>query len=94
VINVWVTDRESDALVAFSAAKLLTKPADSRIAKVNVGQTPVGVTFIRDGTQIMVADANLNNVPGGESGLEPDGTLLVTDNGSGRLQAIDTGSLP
>ena len=29
-----------------------------------------------------------------EFGLEPDGMLLVTDNSSGQLQAIDTGSLP
>lgn len=123
---VWVTDRGSNALVAFSAAKLLTKPADSLIASVNVGQTPIGVTFIRGGTHIMVADANLNKLPGAntltlvsaqtavqdrgsgavlgfmpsagrvprEFGLEPDGTALVTDNGSGQVQAIGTGSLP
>jgi hypothetical protein len=29
-----------------------------------------------------------------EFGLAPGGTLLVTDNSSGQLQAIDTGSLP
>jgi DNA-binding beta-propeller fold protein YncE len=123
--DVWVTDRESNALVAFSADKLLSNPADSIIARVNVGQTPIGVTFIRGGTEIMVADSNLNHVPGADTltlvstqqalqgggsaavlgflpsgqtprefGLEPGGTLLVTDNSSGQLQAIDTGSLP
>jgi serine/threonine protein kinase/DNA-binding beta-propeller fold protein YncE len=123
--EVWVTDRESNALVAFSAAKLLTKPEHSLIARVNVGQNPIGETFIRGGTQIMVADANLSNYPGDytltlvstqgvlqggsggvlgvmpssgqkprEFGLEPGGTLLVSDTGSGQLQVIDTGSLP
>ncbi len=123
--DVWVTDRESNALVAFSAAKLLTKPADSLIARVNVGQNPIGATFIRGGTQIMVADANLNHYPGADTlmlvstqvalrggsgavlgvtpssgqmtrefGLEPGGTLLVSDSGSGKVQVIDTGSLP
>jgi DNA-binding beta-propeller fold protein YncE len=123
--DVWVTDRESNALVAFSAAKLLTKPAQSLIARVNVGQNPIGEIFIRGGTQIMVADANLSNYPGAytltlvstqaalqggsgavlgvmpsagqmprEFGLEPGGTLLVSDTGSGQLQVIDTGSLP
>jgi DNA-binding beta-propeller fold protein YncE len=123
--DVWVTDRESNALVAFSAAKLLTKPAHSLIARVNVGQNPIGEVFIRGGTQIMVADDNLNNYPGADTltlvstqgalqrgsgavlgvmpssghnarefGLEPGGTLLVTDSGSGKLQVIDTGSLP
>ncbi|HTZ23105.1 MAG TPA: serine/threonine-protein kinase, partial [Streptosporangiaceae bacterium] len=123
--DVWVTDRESNALVAFSAAKLLTNPAHSLIARVNVGQSPTGETFIRGGTQIMVADANLNHYPGADTltlvstqgalqgsrgavlgvtpssgqmtrefGLEPGGTLLVSDSGSGRVQVIDTGSLP
>jgi DNA-binding beta-propeller fold protein YncE len=123
--DVWVTDRDSNALVAFSADKLLSNPADSIIARVNVGQTPIGVMFIRGGTEIMVADSNLNHVDGADTltlvstqralqgggsaavlgflpsgrtprefGLEPDGTLLVTDNSSGQLQAIDTGSLP
>jgi len=123
--DVWVTDRESNALVAFSADKLLSNPADSIIARVNVGQTPIGVAFIRGGTEIMVADSNVNHVHGADAltlvstqralqgggsaavlgflpsgqtprefGLEPGGTLLVTDNSSGQLQAIDTGSLP
>jgi len=123
--DVWVTDRESNALVAFSADKLLSNPADSIIASVSVGQTPIGVTFIRGGTEIMVADSNLNHVHGADTltlvstqralhggrsaavlgflpsgqtprefGLEPGGTLLVTDNSSGQLQAVDTGSLP
>jgi DNA-binding beta-propeller fold protein YncE len=123
--DIWVTDRQSNALVAFSADKLLTKPADSLIARVNVGQNPIGATFIRDGTQIMVANANLSNFPGEytltvvstqgalqggsgavlgvlpssgqnprEFGLEPGGTLLVSQTGSGKLQVIDTGSLP
>jgi DNA-binding beta-propeller fold protein YncE len=123
--DIWVTDRQSNALVAFSADKLLTKPADSIIARVNVGQNPIGLTFIRGGTQIMVADDNLSNFPGEyaltlvstqgalqggsgavlgvlpssgqnprEFGLQPGGTLLVSDTGSGKLQVIDTGSLP
>jgi serine/threonine protein kinase/DNA-binding beta-propeller fold protein YncE len=123
--DVWVTDRDSNALVAFSAAKLLTKPSESLIARVNVGQAPIGLTFIKGGSEIMVADSNRKNVTGAntlalisiqralasqrgallgfvptgheprEVVLEPGGkTLLVTENGSGQLQAIDTGSLP
>jgi len=122
--QVWVTDRGSNALVAFSAAKLLTKSSKSLIARVNVGQTPIGLTFIKDGREIMVADSNLNKVPEADSlalistqkalqgqeallgfvpsghlprefGLEvAAGVLLVTDSGSGQLQAVDTGSLP
>ncbi len=123
--DVWVTDRDSNALVAFSAAKLLTDPAQSLIARVRMGQTPIGLSFVDGGKAIMVADANTRGVPGAgnlalvstelalrassgalrgfitsgrvprELALEPGGhTLLSTDNGSGQLQAIDTGSLP
>ena len=62
---VWVTDRASNALIGFSAAKLLTKPGDSLILRVNVGQTPIGMTFVNGGKEIMVADANLYDAAGG-----------------------------
>jgi 6-phosphogluconolactonase (cycloisomerase 2 family) len=62
--DVWVTDRDSNALVAFSAAKLLTKPSESLVARVNVGQAPIGLTFIKGGSEIMVADSNSKNVTG------------------------------
>jgi serine/threonine protein kinase/DNA-binding beta-propeller fold protein YncE len=123
--NVWVTDRDSNALVVFSAAKLLSNPAQSLIARVSTGQTPIGLSFVNGGNEIMVADANTRGVQGADNlalfstqlalqgkkgalkgfistgqvprelALEPGGkTLLWTDNGSGQLQAIDTGSLP
>jgi DNA-binding beta-propeller fold protein YncE len=62
---VWVTDRASNALIGFSAAKLLTKPGDSLILRVNVGQTPIGMTFVNGGKEIMVVDANLHDAAGG-----------------------------
>jgi DNA-binding beta-propeller fold protein YncE len=123
--DVWVTDRDSNALVAFSAAKLLTDPSQSLTAQVRTGQKPIGLSFVNGGTQIMVADANTHGVSGADNialvstglalqggngallgflssglvprelALEPGGkTLLWTDNGSGQLQAIETGSLP
>jgi len=123
--DVWVTDRDSNALVAFSADKLISKPSQSLIARVNLGQTPIGLTFVKGGKEIMIADSNINGVKGADNlalvntqqalqgnhgaligfiptgkiprefGLEPDGkTLLVSNNGSGQLQAVDVGSLP
>jgi DNA-binding beta-propeller fold protein YncE len=123
--DVWVTDRDSNALVAFSADKLLSTPSQSLIARVNLGQTPIGLTFVKGGKEIMIADSNINGVQGADNlalvntqqalqgdhgaligfiptgkiprefGLEPDGkTVLVSNNGSGQLQAVDVGSLP
>jgi DNA-binding beta-propeller fold protein YncE len=59
---VWVTDRDSNALVAFSAAKLLTNPSQSLIARVGVGQNPIGLALVHGGKEIVVADADL--IPG------------------------------
>jgi DNA-binding beta-propeller fold protein YncE len=61
---VWVTDRDSNALVAFSAARLLTNPSQSLIARVSVGQNPIGLAFVKDGREIVVADADSIKRPG------------------------------
>jgi DNA-binding beta-propeller fold protein YncE len=65
--DVWVTDRDSNALVALSAAKLLKEPSQSLIARVTVGENPIGLAFVKDGKDIVVADANV--APGGEDTL-------------------------
>ena len=64
---IWVTDRDSNALVALSAAKLLSDPSHSIIARVSVGENPVGLAFVKDGKEIVVADANLIPIPGDDN---------------------------
>jgi DNA-binding beta-propeller fold protein YncE/tRNA A-37 threonylcarbamoyl transferase component Bud32 len=64
---IWVSDRNSNALVALSAAKLLSDPSHSIIAKVSVGANPIGLAFVKDGKEIVVADANLTPVPGDDN---------------------------
>jgi Protein kinase domain len=66
---IWVTARQSDALLAFSAAKLRTDPAHALVARVEVGEKPLGETLIDHGTKILVADSNLNHLPGVLSNL-------------------------
>ncbi len=65
--EVWVSDRDSNALVAFSAAKLLTKPSAALIARVTVGQNPIGLAFVKGGKEIMVADSNLHHLTGADN---------------------------
>jgi serine/threonine protein kinase/DNA-binding beta-propeller fold protein YncE len=121
---VWVTTQQSNALLAFSAAKLRTDPAHSLIAKVAVGQNPIGETFIKGGTQIVVADSDKTHLVGSSSKLtvvntkdalaskpalvglirtgnqprefvlEGGQTLLVTNTGSGQLEAVTIGDIP
>jgi DNA-binding beta-propeller fold protein YncE len=66
---VWVSDRASDAVVAFSAARLLTEPAHALLAVVQVGEAPVGLALVRDGTRMAIADSNRFNVRGASTSL-------------------------
>jgi DNA-binding beta-propeller fold protein YncE len=66
---VWVSDRASDAVLAFSAAGLRAAPARSLLAVVRVGEAPVGMALVRNGTRLVVADSNRFNVPGASASL-------------------------
>jgi DNA-binding beta-propeller fold protein YncE len=125
--TVWVTSRDSDALLGFSAARLASDPAHALEAQVDVGTAPIGETFasVNGQARILVADSNLNNKAGAVANvavidpakalrrvpsllgyvstgkfprqftIQPGGkTALVTNNGSGLLQAIDLSTLP
>jgi DNA-binding beta-propeller fold protein YncE len=62
--DVWVTARESDDLLAFSAARLLAKPGRSELATVRVGEAPVGLALVDGGRRVVVADSNRFNATG------------------------------
>lgn len=55
--TVWVTARQSDAVLGFSASELASgKPA--LVADVPVGAAPVGMAFFDNGQRLLVADSN------------------------------------
>jgi len=66
---VWVTARESDALLAFSAARLLSDPARARLADVQVGEAPVGLTLVDGGRRLVAADSDRFSLRGGQANL-------------------------
>jgi serine/threonine protein kinase len=57
--TVWVTVRSSNALLAFSASLLRSHPNHALIAKVLVGQTPIGEILVNGGKRIVVADTDV-----------------------------------
>jgi DNA-binding beta-propeller fold protein YncE len=67
--TVWVTARASDAVLGFSAAKLVTDPAHALITAVGVGEAPVGLALAGRGSRIVVADSNRFGVQGASSSL-------------------------
>lgn len=66
---IWVTARQSDFLLGFSAARLLNDPAHALIARVRVGEAPVELALVNHGTRIVVADSNRFGAPGAPSNL-------------------------
>lgn len=67
--TVWVTARESDQLLAFSAARLRSDPAHALLAAVRVGEAPVGLAIVDGGRRIVVADSNRFSRPGQRAAL-------------------------
>lgn len=56
--TVWVTARDSNSLLAFSAAKLLSDPGHALLASIPVGPGPIGLTPADGGKKLIVADSN------------------------------------
>ena len=59
---VWVTSGGGNTLEAFSAAKLLSDAGHALVAKVLVGQIPLGLVLVSNGTRMVVADSNRDSV--------------------------------
>jgi DNA-binding beta-propeller fold protein YncE len=57
--TVWVTAKASNTLLAFSAARLRSDPGRALIAKVRVGQAPIGLTALSGGRRILVANSGM-----------------------------------
>ena len=66
---VLVTARESDELLAYSAAKLQRGGAGALLAAVRVGEAPVGLAVADGGARVVVADSNRFNLPTARTGL-------------------------
>jgi DNA-binding beta-propeller fold protein YncE len=62
--TVWVSAGGANAIVAFSAAKLLSDPAHAIVARVAVGQRPLGLVLVNRGAQLIVADSDRDTAPG------------------------------
>lgn len=64
---VWVTARDGDALLGFSAAALSGAPAHALLSVTRVGAQPLGVAVA--GSSLLVADSNLANASGAGSAV-------------------------
>ena len=92
--QVWVSSRESNMLLGFSAAAMRSNPSHALIARVSVGESPIGLAMVRDGSRILVADSNLNGKGNGRTGVSVVSTSAAVAGGHALLGQISTGQLP
>jgi len=90
---VWVTARDSNMLLAFSAAKLLSDPKHALIARVRVGQGPIGLTPYHS-DRIIVADSNLHTRKGATANLGVVDASAALAGKPALLGVIQAGLLP
>jgi DNA-binding beta-propeller fold protein YncE len=92
--QVWVTARESDDLLCFSAAALQNDPARALVATVRVGEAPVGLMLVKNGSLIVVADSNRFGAPGANSSLSVVDVAAALAGKSAVLGVIPAGQFP
>lgn len=56
--RIYVTARNSDALLEFDSARLVSDPAHARIGSAPVGSAPVPVAVVDGGKKIVVGNSN------------------------------------
>ena len=92
--TVWVTARESDALLGFSAAGLLGQPSRALRAEVRVGEAPVGLAVVNQGRQIVVADSDRFNTPNAAPALTVVDAAAALRHSTAVVGSIPTGLFP
>ena len=91
---VWVTSRDSNMLLGFSATALRTDPAHALVARVNVGPAPIGVALVNGGSRILVANSNLYGQHSVSTSISVISTSAVLSRRPALLGQISTGLLP
>ena len=67
--TVWVTAKNANALLGFSAPALRTHPALALVSVTRVGAQPLGIGVTDAGRKVLVADSNLSHSPNARSGV-------------------------
>jgi DNA-binding beta-propeller fold protein YncE len=91
---LWVTDRQSDELLAFSTARLLSDPRLALIARVMVGEVPLGETLVDGGRRIVLADSDLSGPKTAVANLAVVDTAAALAGRAALLGYVRTGLLP
>jgi DNA-binding beta-propeller fold protein YncE/tRNA A-37 threonylcarbamoyl transferase component Bud32 len=66
---LWLTAGGGNALLAYTTSNLLTDPRHALVAKLPVGELPLGMAFIHNGSTLVVADSNRDQLSNATSNL-------------------------
>ncbi len=91
--QLWVTSRESDALLGFSAAALRSHAAHPLNARVAVGAAPIGLALVKNGSRILVANTSLHTNPPGTGATVAviSTSAALSNSGHGLIGTFATG---
>lgn len=92
--TVWVTARESNHLLAFDAAKLISNPNEAPLASAQVGTSPIGLVFAQNERLILTADSNRFNYTNTTTGLSVVDVGAALNGKEAVLGRIPTGMFP
>jgi len=94
--TVWVTTRQSNEVLAYSAAKLAgTSTASSALlAETQVGQTPIGIALVDGGAKMVVADTDLEAAGASSDNLAVLSTSAMLAGKKALLGYIPSGLMP
>jgi DNA-binding beta-propeller fold protein YncE len=67
--TIWVTARDGNQLLGYSASVLRTDAARALISATTVGSAPLGLAVADDGRTVLIADSNLAHSVGGRSAV-------------------------
>jgi DNA-binding beta-propeller fold protein YncE len=90
--SVFVTARESDALLEFSAQDLVSDPGSALEFSVPVGEAPVDLAIVKGGHLLVIADSDRFGAAGGQANLA---VVAVSTNGRPVLNGyVGSGEFP
>jgi serine/threonine-protein kinase len=93
--TAWVTVRESDALLAFDTAKMLSDPEHALIARVDICSNPIGESFAANHTRVVAACSDLDQNKNGKPGVAIVNTqAALAGSGKAYTGMVLTGGLP
>jgi DNA-binding beta-propeller fold protein YncE len=92
--RIYVTARNSNAVLAFDAAKLLSDPENARIGMAPVGQAPIPIVVIDGGRKVVAGNSNRFVSPGSPQTLTVLDTAKMPEGADAVLGTIEAGAFP